>query len=187
LVCCRITRESECNYIYFDADPSDRPYRGWKPTDPYYEVARGLARARINAAMQPGIMRMWFNMFVATKGSVRGMKTRPDGLAKSPETNYQSFFRGGSHQSGTRAWLRPTLMTDSLVRKPYFGQTIGKGFEGDVHGVVGAPRESLVRVLKAEDGGYGGEKLWRPARLGLRPGYESDTLKKFVNGDFISG
>ncbi len=172
------------DYIYFDADPSDRPYRGWKPTDPYYEVARGLARARINSAMQPGVMRMWFNMFVATKGSVRGIKTRADGLAKSPETNYQSFFRSGSHQSGTRAWLRPTLMTDSLTRKPYFGQTIGKGFEGDVHGVVGAPRESLVRVLKAEDGGYGGEKLWRPARLGLRPGYESDLLKKYVQGGF---
>lgn len=75
-------------------------------------------------------------------------------------------------------------MTDSLTRKPYFGQTIGKGFEGDVHGVVGAPRESLVRVLKAEDGGYGGEKLWRPARLGLRPGYESDLLKKYVQGGF---
>ncbi|MBE7519270.1 MAG: molybdopterin-dependent oxidoreductase [Thermoflexaceae bacterium] len=173
------------DYIYFDADPTDRPYRGWKPTDPYYEVARGLARARFNSAMQPGVLRMWFNMFVATKGSVRGMKARADGLAKNPETNYQSFFRSGSHQSGTRAWLRPTLMTDSLTRKPYFGQTIGKGFEGDVHGVVGAPRESLVRVVRAEPGGYGGQRLWRPAALGLRPGYESDALKRYVQGGFM--
>ncbi|MCL6506999.1 MAG: hypothetical protein K6T59_08235 [Bryobacteraceae bacterium] len=172
------------DYVYFDADPTDRPYRGWKPTDPYYEVARGLARVRVTAAMQPGVMRMWFNMFVATKGSVRGMKTRPDGLAKSPETNYQAFFRSGSHQSGTRAWLRPTLMTDSLTRKPYFGQTMGKGYEGDVCGVIGAPRESIVRITKAEDGGYGGQKLWRPARLGLRPGYGSDALKKYLDGAF---
>ncbi len=175
------------DYIWFDADPSDRPYRGWKESDPYYEVSRGLARARYNSAMQPGVLRMWFNMFVATKGSVRGQKTRPDGLAKNPDTNYQAFFRQGSHQSGTRAWLRPTLMTDSLTRKPYFGQTIGKGFEGDVHGVIGAPRESLVRVEKAEDGGYGGQPLWRPARLGLRAGYESEAMKRFLSGQFLAG
>ncbi len=172
------------DYVWLDADPSDRPYRGWKATDPYYEVARNMARVRLNSAMQPGILRMWFNMFVATKGSVRGMKSRPDGLAKNPDTNYQAFFRHGSHQSGTRAWLRPTLMTDTLSRKPYFGQTIGQGFEADVHGVVGAPRESFTKVVKAETGGYGGNSLWRPAREGWRLGYESEEMKRYLAGGF---
>ena len=31
--------------------------------------------------------------------------------------NYQAMFRSGSHQSATRGWLKPTWMTDSLVRK----------------------------------------------------------------------
>jgi nitrate reductase alpha subunit len=105
-------------------------------------------------------------------------------MAKSPTTNYTAYFRHGSHQSGTRAWLRPTLMTDSLVRKPYFGQTIGKGFEADVHSVVGAPKESFIRIEKAEDGGFGGAKLWRPAREGFRPTYESDAMKLYVAGGF---
>lgn len=174
------------DYIWFDADPADRPYRGWKPGDAYYEVARGMARARYQAALQPGVTRMWFHMYVATKGSVRGQKERPDGLAKSPGTNYQSFFRHGSHQSGTRAWLRPTLMTDSLTRKPYFGQQIGKGFESDVHAVVGAPKESFIRIEKAEDGGFGGNALWRPAREGLRPTYESEPMKRYLRGGFFS-
>ncbi|MBM3140662.1 MAG: molybdopterin-dependent oxidoreductase [Candidatus Rokubacteria bacterium] len=174
------------DYVWFDGDPEDRPYRGWKSGDAYYDVARGMARARFNNAMQPGVTRMWFHMYVATKGSVRGQKERADGLAKNPETNYQSYFRHGSHQSGTRAWLKPTLMTDSMVRKPYFGQQLGKGFEGDVHSVVGAPKESFIRIEKAEPGGFDGNKLWRPAREGLRPTYESDVMKRYLSGGFVT-
>jgi nitrate reductase / nitrite oxidoreductase, alpha subunit len=174
------------DYIWFDGDPEDRPYRGWSESDPYYNVARGMARARYNAAIQPGVTRMWFNMFVATKGTVRAQTERPDGMAKNIETNYTSYFRHGSHQSGTRAWLRPTLMTDSLTRKPYFGQTIGKGYEADVHSVVGAPKEAFIRMEKAEDGGYGGQALWRPAREGLRPTYESDVMKHYLQGHFYT-
>jgi nitrate reductase alpha subunit len=174
------------DYVWFDGDPQDRPYRGWKPEDPYYNVARGMARARYNNAIQPGITRMWFHMFVATKGSVRGAATRPDGLAKNPDTNYQAMFRHGSQQSATRAWLGPTLQTETLVRKPYFGQNLGQGFEADVHGVVGAPKESFIRIEKAEDGGIGGQGLWLPAREGLRPTYESDLMKQYLKGAFYS-
>ena len=60
-------------------------------------------------------------------------------------------------------------MTDSLVRKEMFGQSIGKGFMPDVHCPTGAPRESIVKITKAEPGGIGGQGLWRPAALGLRP------------------
>jgi nitrate reductase alpha subunit len=129
---------------------------------------------------------MWFNMYGATPGSVEGHETRPDGLAKNPRTNYQALFRSGSHQSATRGWLKPTWMTDSLVRKGVLGQVIGKGFLPDVHCPTGAPRESIVKITKAEPGGIGGKGLWRPAALGLRPHYENDTMKQYLRGGFAS-
>jgi nitrate reductase alpha subunit len=124
-------------------------------------------------------------MYVATYGSVEGHENNPDKLARNPATGYQAMFRYGSHQSATRAWLKPTLMTDSLARKEYFGQNIGKGFAPDIHCPVGAPKESFVKISKAEDGGMNGNKLWRPAALGLRPGYENESMKKFLKGEFI--
>jgi nitrate reductase alpha subunit len=123
-------------------------------------------------------------MYVATFGSVKAHETNPDKLARNPLTNYQAMFRYGSHQSSTRAWLRPTLMTDSLVRKDYFGQVIGKGFEADVHCTVGAPKESFIKITKAENGGID-HPLWRPAALGFRAGYENEAMKKYLKGEYI--
>jgi len=171
------------DYVWFDADPSDRPYRGWKEDDEDYAVARGMARARYQNSMQPGVIRMWYNMYAATRGSVRGAAERADGLAKNPETGYQAMFRHGSHQSGVRAWLRPTLLTDTIVRKPFFGQSIGVGHENDVHCANGAPKESFIKIEKAEDGSPDGG-LWTPARNGFRAGYESDLMQRYLVGGF---
>jgi nitrate reductase alpha subunit len=173
------------DYIWVDGWPEDRPYRGWKPGEPMYKVARMMCRARYYNGTPRGVVRMWFNMFGASHGSVRGHETRPDGLAKNPDTNYQAMFRYGSHQSVTRAWLRPTLSTDSLVRKELFGQLIGKGFLADVHTVNGAPRESMARITKAEDGGVGGKGLWHRAAAGFRPTYENDALKRWLRGGYV--
>jgi nitrate reductase alpha subunit len=173
------------DYVWIDADPSDRPYKGWKPDDPDYKVSRLMCRARYYPGTPLGITRMWFNMYAATPGSVKGHETREDGLAKNPETNYQAMFRYGSHQSATRGWLKPTHMTDSLVRKAITGQEIGKGFLPDVHCPTGAPRESFVKITKAEPGGIDGEQLWRPATLGIRPTYESDTFKRYLGGGYV--
>jgi nitrate reductase alpha subunit len=106
-------------------------------------------------------------------------------MAKSPTTSYQSLFRTGSHQSCTRGWLKPTWMTDSLTVKDLLGQQITQGFVPDVHCPTGAPRESMVKISLAEEGGTGGERLWRPARMGIRPTYESDLLKAFIAGSFV--
>ena len=65
-----------------------------------------------------------------------------------------------------------------------FGHLIGKGFMPDVHCPTGAPRESIVKISKAEPGGLEGRGLWRPASLGLRPGYENDSLKRYLKGEF---
>lgn len=173
------------DYIYIDADPSDRPYKNWKESDRNFKVARLLCRARYYPGTPRKVTRMWHNNFCATIGSVKGHESRKDGLAKNPETNYQAMFRYGSHQSTTRAWLRPTLMTDSLVRKNMFGQTIGKGFAPDIHCTNGAPREGFVKITRAEDGGIGGKGKWAPVNKNIRPTYEDIKMKTFLTGGFI--
>jgi nitrate reductase alpha subunit len=173
------------DYVYIDADPEDRPYRGWKNGTEEYKVARLKLRARYYPGTPRGVARTWHNMYGASFGSVKGSETRPDGLAKNPETNYQAMFRSGSHQSATRAWLKPTLMTESLVHKGMFGQGIAKGFEPDIHCPVGAPRESFVKITKAEKGGMDGVGIWRPASLGYRPTYENKAMKEYLRGQFM--
>ncbi len=173
------------DYVWVDSDPEDRPFRGWEANAQDYAFSRLLCRARYYPGTPRGITRMWFNMYGATPGSVEGQATRPDGLAKNPRTGYQAMFRSGSHQSATRGWLKPTLMTDSLVRKELFGQQIGKGFLPDVHCPTGAPRESIVKITRAEAGGLGGRGLWRPAALGLRPGYESEAMRRYLAGSLV--
>ena len=128
---------------------------------------------------------MWFNMYGATPGSVEGQKTRADGLARNPRSGYQAMFRSGSHQSATRGWLKPTWMTDSLVRKEIFGQAIGKGFLPDVHCPTGAPREAIVKITRAEPGGVDRNGDWRPVTLGIRPRNESAAMRKYLGGGFF--
>jgi nitrate reductase alpha subunit len=116
---------------------------------------------------------------------VQAKKDNPDGPAKNPKTNYVSLFRHGSHQSGTRAYLRPTQMTESMTRKNYFGHVVGKGFEADVHSPSGAPKEAFVKVEKAEDGGDEGVGEWRPVTLGLRPDDPSEAMQAYLAGEFV--
>jgi nitrate reductase alpha subunit len=172
------------DYVWVDPDPEDRPFRGWQKNKRDMEFARLLCRARYYPGTPRGVTRMWFNMYTATPGSVEGQKTREDGLARNPRTNYQAMFRSGSHQSATRGWLKPTWMTDSLVRKGMFGQGIGKGFAPDIHCPTGAPREAFVKISKAEPGGLDKKGLWRPAALGIRPRYESEAMKRYLAGGF---
>jgi nitrate reductase alpha subunit len=171
------------DYIRLDADPEDRPYRGASSSDDYYDVARVEMRVRIFSGMPRGVIRTWFNMYAATPGTVRAQKDVPGGPAQNADTRYVALFRHGSHQSGTRAYLRPTQMTDSMTRKAYFGQTIGTGFEADVHSPSGAPKEAFVRVEKTEDGAPDGGE-WRPVRLGLRPGDPSEAMRAYLAGEF---
>ena len=174
------------DYVWVDSDPSDRPFRGFKGDAKEHRWARLVCRARYYPGTPRGVTRMWFNMYGGTPGSYEGAQARPDGLAKNPRTGYQAMFRSGSHQSTTRGWLKPTWMTDSLVRKAIFGQEIGKGFLPDVHCPTGAPREAIVKISKAEPGGLGAKGLWRPAGEGLRPRYERPALAAYLQGTFVT-
>ena len=176
------------DYVWVDGDPADNPFKGWqdKGREAESKIARLLCRARYYPGTPKGIMRMWHNGYMATPGSVLGHETRADGLAKNPGTNYQAFFRYGSHQSLTRSWLKPTHQTQTLVTRKSWTHEVTKGFNVDVHCVTGAPREAMCRVTKAEDGGIGGKGLWRPVTLGLRPTNESAAMKNYLAGGFVA-
>lgn len=176
------------DYVYVDADPHDRPFKGWKDKDraEEYKVARLLCRIRFYPGTPRGVIRMWHNMYGATHGTMRGAATHPYGLARNPDTGYQALFRAGSHQSCTRGFIKPTHMTDTLVRKNSLTQMMGQGFEPDVHCPTGAPRESFVKVTRAEAGGIGGKGLWRPAEKGLTPTHETEAMKRFLAGKYVS-
>jgi nitrate reductase alpha subunit len=173
------------DYIWVDADPEDRPFRGWQERPQEAKVARAMMRARYYPGTPRGIARTFFHFPGASFGSVRGHETRDDGQAKSPVTGYQAMYRYGSHQSGTRSWLRPTILTDSMVRKNLMGQEIGEGFCPDVHCANGAPREAFVKFTKAERGGRDGLGPWEPIERGIRPTQESETMKRYLQGKFI--
>lgn len=172
------------DYIWVDADPHHSPYHGWKPEDEAYKMARLQCRARYYPGTPRGVVKMWHNMAGSTFGTYKGHITRKDGLARNSKTGYQSMYRSGSHQSCTRGFLKPTWMTDSLVRKDLIGQVVGTGFAPDVHCPTGAPRESFIKITKKEDGGIGGQGLWSPAKKGLRPTYENDQMKKYIDGGY---
>lgn len=175
------------DYVWVDADPEDRPYRGKKKEGSQeYQLSRLMLRARYYWGIPSTVSRSWFHMYGATYGSVQGHLENKDKLARNPRTGYQAMYRFGSHQSTTRSWLKPNLMTDSMVRKDTIGPVIGKGFAPDVHCPNGAPRESFVKFTKAEDGGYNGETLWRPAKLGFRPTQKSEAMDKFLQGEYIA-
>lgn len=175
------------DYVWVDGDPQDRPFVGHQDKPDDYKVTRWLVRARHNLSIAPGIARAWFHFYVATHGSVEGHETREDGLAKNPRTGYQAGYRYGSHQSVTRAWLRPTLQTDSMARKDGTGQILGKGFELDVYCTVGAPKESYVKITRAEPGGEDGKGEWRPLAQGHRPERPSDPMSRYLEGGYYGG
>jgi len=144
-----------------------------------------MARARYYPGTPQGITRMWFNGYMATPGSVKGHETREDGAAKNQVTQYQALFRYGGHQSLTRSSLKPTHQTHTLITRKSWSNEVTRGFNVDVHCVTSAPRESIARFAKAEDGGLGGKGLWRPVALGLRPAAENDAMKQYLGGGFV--
>jgi nitrate reductase alpha subunit len=173
------------DYVYVDANPADRPYIGWRKDDYLYKVSRLMLRARFNPAYPRGVIMIKHGPFMASHKSVKAHESRPDGLALSEDTGYQANLRYGSQQSVTRGWLQPTQMTDSLVRKEIYGQRLGEGYAPDIHSPNTCPKETLVRIVKAEDGGMGGKGLWLPAATGLTPGNENADMQAYLAGGFV--
>jgi nitrate reductase alpha subunit len=173
------------DYVYVDANPADRPYLGAKPNDPFYRVARCMLRVKYNHAYPYNIVMMKHAPFIATEKSVRAHETRPDGRALSENTGYQSNLRYGSQQSVTRNWHMPMHQTDTLFHKAKVFQGFLFGGEADNHALNTVPKETLVRVTKAEDGGLGGVGVWKPATTGYTPDNESDFMQRYLAGALV--
>jgi nitrate reductase alpha subunit len=173
------------DYVYVDANPADRPYIGWKPDDPFYKVSRLMLRAKYNPAYPYHIVMLKHAPFMATEKSVRAHETRPDGLAKSEGTGYMANLRYGSQQSVTRDWSMPMHQTDTLFHKQKTGVQFIFGGEADNHALNTVPKETLVKIVKAEDGGLNGKGPWEPTRTGFTPGHENDFMSKYLGGGTI--
>jgi nitrate reductase alpha subunit len=77
--------------------------------------------------------------------------------------------------------------TDTLFHKTKAFMGFLFGGEADNHAVNTVPKETLVRVIKAEDGGLGGKGIWGPATTGRSPGGENEKMLRYLSGGFISG
>jgi nitrate reductase alpha subunit len=171
------------DYVYVDANPADRPYLGAKPDDPFYRVSRCMLRVTYNRAYPYNIVMMKHAPFIATEKSVKAHEARPDGRALSANTGYQANLRYGSQQSITRNWHMPMHQTDTLFHKSKVFMSFLFGGEADNHAINTVPKETLVRVTKAEDGGMGGKGIWKPATTGYSPDNENDLMKRYLAGD----
>jgi nitrate reductase alpha subunit len=174
------------DYVWVDANPADRPYIGWKPDDPHYKVARLMLRAKYNPAYPRGAVMTKHGGWGATEKTVKSHETRADGRAVSEDTGYQSNFRYGSHQSATRDWSMPMHQTDTLFHKAKVAQAFIFGGEADNHAVNTVPKETLVKITKAEDGGIGGKGAWAGGTSGMSPGGEDAGMKAYLAGKFNS-
>ena len=124
-------------------------------------------------------------MWMSTPRTVEATKRRADRRALAEGTGYQSSFRSGSQQSLTRAWAPPMHQTDSLFHKRT--GTIGFvfGFDDDNHAVNTTPKETLVRVTRAEAGGVAGTRPWARGQTGTTPGGEGGFMRSYIEGELI--
>ncbi len=171
------------DYVYVDANPADRPYIGANPKEFFYRVSRCMLRVKYNHAYPYNIVMMKHAPFIATERSVRAHETRPDGRALSANTGYQANIRYGSQQSVTRNWHMPMHQTDSLFHKQKATMGFLFGGEADNHALNTVPKETLVRITKAEDGGRGGKGPWFIVLTGFTPAHENETMKRYLAGE----
>jgi nitrate reductase alpha subunit len=173
------------DYVWVDANPADRPFRGWRDDAAFYEVARLLVRVTYNPAFPYDVTMLKHAMWMSTPRTVRATKTRGDGRALAEGTGYQSSFRSGSQQSLTRAWAPPMHQTDSLFHKKAGTMGFVFGFDEDNHAVNTTPKETLVRVTKAEAGGVAGRRPWARGESGMTPGGEDRFMDSYIAGKLI--
>ena len=171
--------------VWIDANPADRPFVGWQKDAAFYETARLLARVTFNPAYPYDVTMLKHAFSMATPRTVRAQRTRPDGRALAEGTGYQASFRSGSQQSLTRGWTPPMHQTDSLFHKRAGTMGFVFGFDEDNHAVNTTPKETLVRITKAEDGGLGGQGPWRRGKAGMDPGLEDDVMKAYLAGKLV--
>ncbi len=174
----------EGDYVYVDANELDRPYIGWKDdAGPRHKAFRCLVRVVVSAGLPFNFTIMKHTGWIATERSVKAHETRPDGRALAADTGYQASYRYGSHQSITRNWMMPMHQTDTLFHKKTGAMGFLFGADVDNHAINTVPKETLVRITKAEDGGIGGVGPWKPAKSGYGPSAKTPQKMKYLLGE----
>jgi nitrate reductase alpha subunit len=173
------------DWAWIDANPADRPYVGASPDDPFYEAARLMARVSYNPSYPPGVTMIKHAFYMATPRTVKAQKTRTDGRALA-DTGYQSSFRHGSQQSLTRGWAPPMHQTDTLFHKKAGAMGFVFGFDVDNHAINTVPKETVVRITKAESGGPDGVGVWSGANTGKSPGSEDRFMQRYLGGQLVT-
>ncbi len=173
------------DWVWIDANPADRPYVGASAEDPFYEAARLMARVSFNPSYPPGVTMIKHAFYMATPRTVEAQKTRPDGRALA-DTGYQSSFRHGSQQTLTRGWAPPMHQTDSLFHKRAGAMGFIFGFDVDNHAINTVPKETVVRITKAESGGMGNQPVWSGATTGKSPGGEDRFMQRYLGGQIVT-
>jgi nitrate reductase alpha subunit len=178
---------NEGDYVWVDANELDRPYIGWKDDlGPRHKAFRCLVRVKFNPGLPYNFTIMKHTGWIASERSVKAHESRPDGRALAADTGYQASYRYGSHQSITRNWLMPMHQTDTLFHKKTGTMAFVFGFDVDNHAVNTVPKETLIRITKAEDGGLGGVGVWRPATSGYSPGEQTPQNVRYLTGAYVS-
>jgi nitrate reductase alpha subunit len=174
---------NEGDYVYVEANDEDRPYIGWKDdTGPRHKAFRCMVRVKFNPGLPYNFTIMKHTGWIGTERSVLAHETRPDGRALAADTGYQASYRYGSHQSITRNWMMPMHQTDTLFHKKTGAMGFIFGADIDNHAINTVPKETLIRITKAEDGGLGGKGKWKPATSGFSPGETSDQNTLYLTG-----
>ncbi|MFG0328825.1 MAG: molybdopterin-dependent oxidoreductase [Phycisphaerales bacterium] len=176
------------DYVWVDANPDDRPYRGWKDDEGSFRhrAFRALVRVKVNPALPYHFTIMKHTGWIASERTVRAHETRADGRALANDTGYQASYRYGSHQSITRGWLPPMHQTDSLFHKKTGALGFKFGADVDNHAVNTVPKETLIRVTKAESGGVGGVGAWEPATTGFGPTGDAPANLAYLRGELTT-
>ncbi len=176
----------EGDYVWVDANEEDRPYIGWKQDDgPRHEAFRCLVRVKFTPGLPYHFTIMKHTGWMASERTVLAQKTRRDGRALAEGTGYQARYRRGSHQSITRNWMMPMHQTDTLFHKRTGKMGFVFGFEVDNHAINTVPKETLVRITKAEPGGLDGKGAWKPSRSAYAPGKSNQFLTAYLRGKHI--
>ena len=76
--------------------------------------------------------------------------------------------------------------TDSLFHKRAAGMGFIFGFDVDNHAINTVPKETVVRITKAESGGIGTAEAWSGARTGKGPDGEDRFMQRYLTGQIVT-
>jgi len=176
---------NEGDYVWVDANEVDRPYVGWnEDAGPRHKAFRCMVRVKFNPGLPYNFTIMKHTGWIASERSVKAHETRSDGRALAANTGYQASYRYGSHQSITRNWMMPMHQTDTLFHKKTGVMGFTFGFDVDNHAINTVPKETLIRITKAEPGGIGGMGVWKPAESGFSPGEDTTQRQSYLTGGY---